>query len=167
MNNGFTTGLPPAMKPTEVLLGILDELGELAGYSAQCAAQSRKDSRRARKGATLRPGADTPLWSAVVEKARPHLRLRGAKAYLARVLNVPRQRVNDYFVSGTQMRGAKANLARVLNVPRQRVNDYFVSGTQMPDAERMLQVLLWLTAREAESRIPGGASAHVAGASVR
>ncbi len=114
-------GLPPQMRPVGAVIGILEELGALAVEQAQRAVQRRKDARRPRRGATLRPGEDTPLWTAVVEKMRPHLRVRGAKA----------------------------NLARVLEVPRQRVHDYFVSGTQMPDAERMIQVLLWLAAREA------------------
>ena len=109
------------MRPVGAVIGILEELGALAVEQAQRAVQRRKDARRPRRGATLRPGEDTPLWTAVVEKMRPHLRVRGAKA----------------------------NLARVLEVPRQRVHDYFVSGTQMPDAERMIQVLLWLAAREA------------------
>ena len=114
-------GLPVQMQSTEVLMRILDELSGLAAEHAQGAAQRRKEERRPRKGATLRPGEETPLWSAVVEKMRPHLRVRGAKA----------------------------SLARVLEVPRQRVHDYFVAGTQMPDAERMIHVLLWLAAREA------------------
>lgn len=120
MTNEFASGLPGQMKPVEVMFRILGELGAIAVEHAARAAQRRKDARRPRRGATLRPGDDTPLWTAVVEKVRPHLRVRGAKA----------------------------NLARVLEVPRQRVHDYFVSGTQMPDAERMIHVLLWLAARE-------------------
>jgi len=112
--------LPPQMGAVELMLGLLGELGSLAVEQAQRAAQRRKIARRPRRGSTLRPGDDTPLWNAVVEKVRP---------YLAK-------------------RGAKANLARVLEVPRQRVHDYFVTDTQMPDAERMIHVLLWLAARE-------------------
>jgi len=108
------------MRPLDSLIGLLGDLGALAVDHVQRAAQRRKDVRRPRRGSTLRPGDDTPLWSAVVEKVRPHLRVRGAKA----------------------------NLARVLEVPRQRVHDYFVTGTQMPDAERMIHVLLWLASRE-------------------
>ena len=118
-------GLPPQMWPVEIMVRLLTELGALAVEHAQRANQRRKEARRPRKGATLRPGDETPLWSAVVEKVRPHLRVRGAKA----------------------------NLARVLEVPRQRVHDYFVAGTQMPDAERMIHVLLWLAARETDGPV--------------
>jgi len=118
-------GLPPQPRSVEMIVGLLTELGALAVEHAQRANQRRKDARRPRKGATLRPGDETPLWSAVVEKVRPHLRVRGAKA----------------------------NLARVLEVPRQRVHDYFVAGTQMPDAERMIHVLLWLAARETDGPV--------------
>ncbi len=121
-------GVPVQLKSLEALLVILGELGGLAVEQAKNAAQRSKDARRPRKGATLRPGDETPLWSAVVKKMRPHLLVRGAKA----------------------------NLARVLEVPRQRVHDYFVAGTQMPDAERMLHVLLWLAARETDG--PAGVS---------
>jgi hypothetical protein len=103
-------------------------LAGLAVEQAQRAALRRKDARRPRKGATLRPGDETPLWSAVVEKMRAHLRVRGAKT----------------------------NLARVLEVPRQRVHDYFVAGTKMPDAERMIHILVWLAAREADGAVSGG-----------
>jgi len=107
-------------RSAEMLAGFFGELGLLAAEHAPRAAQRRTDARRSRKGATLRPGEDTPLWNAVVEKMRPHLRARGAKTHLA----------------------------RVLGVPSQRVHDYFVSGTQMPNAERLIHVLLWLAAQE-------------------
>jgi len=118
----MTTGvyIPSALRPLDSLIGLLGELGALAVEQAQEAAGRRREARRPRRGSTLRPGGETPLWNAVVAKVRPHLRTRGAKA----------------------------NLARVLEVPRQRVHDYFVTGTQMPDAERMIHVLLWLAARE-------------------
>lgn len=112
--------LPAGLRPLDSLIGLLEELGALAVEQGQRAAQRRREARRPRRGSTLRPGDETPLWNAVVTRVRPHL----AK------------------------RGAKANLARVLEVPRQRVHDYFVTGSQMPDAERMIHVLLWLAARE-------------------
>jgi hypothetical protein len=108
--------------PIEVLKALFEELGSLAAGHRQHVEQRRTEARRVRKGTTLRPGEDTPLWSAIVQKMRPHLRVRGCKA----------------------------GLARALGVPRQRVHDYFVAGTQMPDAERLLHILLWLAARETE-----------------
>jgi len=117
--------LPVQAQSLEVVMRILGELGALAVEHAQRASQRRKEARRPRKGATLRPGEETPLWSAVVEQMRPHLRVRGAKT----------------------------SLARVLEVPRQRVHDYFVAGTKMPDAERMIHILLWLASREAEGTV--------------
>jgi hypothetical protein len=44
---------------------------------------------------TLRPGLDTPLWNELVRQVRPHLRKRGSKAQLARLLGLPRQRLQD------------------------------------------------------------------------
>lgn len=44
---------------------------------------------------TLRPGSDTPLWNELVRQVRPHLRRYGAKAQLARLLGLPRQRLQD------------------------------------------------------------------------
>jgi hypothetical protein len=119
--------LPPQMRAVELMMGLLGELGALAVDEARRVAQRKREARRPRKGATLRPGDETPLWNAVVTKVRPHLRTRGAKA----------------------------NLARVLEVPRQRVQDYFVTGSQMPDAERMIHVLLWLASRETTDGVKG------------
>jgi hypothetical protein len=68
------------------------------------------------RGATLRPGADTPLWTALVEAVRPHLRARGEKT----------------------------RLARVLGLHPARLHEFFVARTAMPDAERTLFLLLWL-----------------------
>ncbi|MFH1497335.1 MAG: hypothetical protein ABII82_05860 [Verrucomicrobiota bacterium] len=78
------------------------------------------------RGRTLRPGNDTELWNALADHIEPMLA--------------------DY--------GAKANLARVLDVPRQRIHDYFVGRTQMPDAERLLHLLGWLVTRT-DSRTTG------------
>ena len=43
----------------------------------------------------MRPGTDTPLWNELVRRIRPHLHRRGSKAQLARLLGVPRQRLQD------------------------------------------------------------------------
>ena len=89
--------------------------------SASYAAQSIKAfqiGRRPKRGVTLRPGRETPLWNELRAQLRPHL--------------------HRY--------GTQANLARLLGLHRQRVNAFVTSRTQMPDAERTLQLLAWLAA---------------------
>ena len=97
-------------------------LGELileaAARTARHASRAFRISRRARRGATLRPGRDPPLWNELCDQLRPHL--------------------TKY--------GQQANLARLLGLPRQQVNAYVTGGSRMPDAERTLQLLVWLRA---------------------
>lgn len=108
----------PALDFTLDLAGILADAAEV---TARKLAKRRADRRRVRRGSTLRPGTATPLWNEVVVAARPFLRHRGEKV----------------------------KLGRFLGVPRQRINDYFVSRTACPDAERLLLLLQWLAARRA------------------
>lgn len=68
---------------------------------------------------TLRPGKETPLWNEVRAQLRPLLRKRGQQSVLARMLGLPRQRINA-FVTG---------------------------GGEMPDAERTLQLIIWIELR--------------------
>ncbi|MBX3736861.1 MAG: hypothetical protein KF715_09245 [Candidatus Didemnitutus sp.] len=68
------------------------------------------------RGATLRPGVETPLWLALREAVRGHLRSRGAKALLA----------------------------RELSLDPARMTEFFVNAQAMPDAERTLELLAWL-----------------------
>ena len=79
----------------------------------------RREARRPRikRGATLRPCDDTPLWNALIFLVGPRLRRRGARALLARELGVHRARIGEYF-------------------KRQ---------SAMPDAERTLRLLVWLS----------------------
>jgi hypothetical protein len=104
------------------LFGFADAIAELAKELAQNA-RKQADARRPRirRGATLRPGLDTPLWNAVVAMVHPVL----------------------------QRRGAKASLARELGVHRARIGEYFDDRSAMPDAERALRLLVWL-ARHAD-----------------
>ena len=87
-------------------------------------ARKRVDAKRprARRGATLRPGSETPLWNAVVAMTKPQL----------------------------GRRGARATLARELGVHRARIGEFFDKATAMPDAERALQTLV-LLARSARA----------------
>ena len=80
------------------------------------------------RGGTLRPGADTPLWRALVAAIRPRLRRHGAKALLR----------------------------HQLGVHRGRITEYFVKRTAMPDAERTLLLLEWLGRQRAHAAHPAG-----------
>ena len=62
--------------------------------AASRAADARRRRRTPKRGLTLQPGPDTPLWNELVRQVRPHLRKRGAKNQLARLLGVPRQRLH-------------------------------------------------------------------------
>lgn len=107
----------PGFNALFAFVDALDELAtELASEARKRAAPRRS---RVRRGATLRPGPDTPLWNALATMTQPAL----------------------------QRRGAKATLARELGVHRSRVSEYFSRRASMPDAERALQLLVWL-ARE-------------------
>jgi hypothetical protein len=104
------------------------KLGELillfAETIAHRTAQAYRIARSPRKGGTLRPGKDTPLWNELRAQLRPQLRKRGAQAYLG----------------------------RLLGLPRQRVHAYLTNGSQMPDAERTLQLIAWLVAAQTGQR---------------
>ena len=78
----------------------------------------RIEPQRVSRGATLRPGKETPLWNELRSQLRPYL--------------------GKY--------GQQVDLGRMVGLPRQRINAFITRGTQMPDAERTLQILLWLSA---------------------
>lgn len=102
--------------------------GELAlalfEAAAQTARLAAKEGRRLWshriRGRCLPPGVGTPLWNELLARATPHLRKRGTKAHLARLLGLPRQRLQDV------LKARKACL----------------------DAERTLWLLCWIAARE-------------------
>src|SRR5260221_12685318 len=107
------TSIPLSAWPLEAVLGAISA-------QARASARRRMARRRAgRSGTTIRSGADTPLWNKLVDEVRPLLKPRGEKA----------------------------QLARLLGVPRQSVNEYFVSRHRMPDAERVLLLQEWLRVR--------------------
>src|SRR5437764_1740847 len=62
--------------------------------AASRAMDARRRRRAPKRGLTLLPGADTPLWNELVRQVRPHLRKRGSKVQLARLLGLPRQRLH-------------------------------------------------------------------------
>lgn len=111
------------MIPTHPRLKTALALGAAVAASAEAAARAARHIRtratRRSRGGTLRPGPETPHWNELVAT------LRGLKW--------------NY--------GEKARLARILGVPRQRVDDYLVGKRSLPDAERTLILLHWLHAR--------------------
>jgi hypothetical protein len=121
--------IPPRLNLiAEPLVALFDGAVE----SARAAARERRRDRVRRQNArtgrchALQPGADTPLWNELVRRIRPHLRARGTKA----------------------------QLGRLLAVPRQRIHQCFVARTAMLDAERTMLVIGWMVAREG-GREPG------------
>lgn len=105
---------PASLRLTLTAVEILAEAAQLAAIKA--ANSVRPASKRRPRGATLRPGAETPLWSALVGEVRPLLRKRGARTLLA----------------------------RELGIHQSRVTEFFLRNHAMPDAERTLELLLWL-----------------------
>jgi len=86
----YPTTLPLARLPAELAV----ELFKAALAAASRAADARRRRRTPKRGLTLQPGPDTPLWNQLVRQVRPHLKKRGAKNQLARLLGVPRQRLH-------------------------------------------------------------------------
>jgi hypothetical protein len=112
------TNIAPFPKAVEIPAKLGELILEAAIAMAGQSRQAFRISARRRGGRTLRPGPDTPLWNELRLQLRPLLRKRGDQAYLARMLGLPRQRVNA-FITG---------------------------GGAMPDAERTLQLLAWIIA---------------------
>jgi hypothetical protein len=94
--------LPPRLHPLEDLVSLLSP-------AAKASARLRGLPRNP-GGATLRPGAATPLWNRLAAQVRPLLKRRGEKAQLARLLGVHRQAVNEFFGRGSRMPDAERTL---------------------------------------------------------
>jgi len=110
--------LPPQLDlPAELAVALM----EAAVKSIRRTLQEARRARQPRRGETLKPGTDTPIWNELATAVRAQLTRRGDKAKLGRVLGLPRQRVNELL----------------------RVRSY------LPDAERTLLLLVWLQARRA------------------
>jgi len=92
-----------------------------AGAAAQLTRKIKPARPRLSRGATLRPGAHTPLWNTLTATAAKLLRKRGDKAHLA----------------------------CVLGISRQRLHLLLTARTACPDAERTLLLLEWVKARKA------------------
>ena len=110
-----------------VPLGALNQLVPLADgliAAANASATTVRKLNRARRPSlryvALAPGADTPLWNELAAAVTRSLRGRGEKV----------------------------KLARLLGLSRQRLHVLLVAKTACPDAERTLQLLAWLQARQ-------------------
>ena len=106
---------------------MLDVISDLVLASIDHAAEAARQRAASRRrgsgiGDTLRPGPDTALWNALVERVKPLLGRYGSQALLA----------------------------RELNLPRQRVHDFIFAKSRMPDAERVLKILVWVIQQESE-----------------
>ena len=99
----------------------MDLAYDLVDVAVRAASEALKKKLRPprRRGRTLRPGLDTPMWNVL------------ADATLAKF----------------RRRGERARLARVLRLPRQRVTEMLRNRRHLPDAERTLMLLVWLHAR--------------------
>ena len=107
----------PAQLELPATLAVL--LMEAAVKSIRASIQQARRTRRPKRGETLKPGTDTPLWNELLAAVRSEL----------------------------TRRGEKARLARLLGLPRQRINDFLKRRSYLPDAERALLLLVWLQLR--------------------
>ncbi len=112
------TNSPYIPRLVELPIKLSELILEAAVAMAEQSSKAFRVSGRRRGGRTLRPGPETPLWNELRAQLRPLL----------------------------VKRGDQVRLARVLGLPRQRVNDFVTGGGAMPDAERTLQLLAWLLA---------------------
>ncbi len=99
-----------AYGPTPLPFSLVEDLIDAVAAAARRVPPSPSGRKAARRSLTLRPGPDTPLWNELVREVRPHLRKRGSKAQLARLLVVPRQRLNTCLKAGSACLDAERTL---------------------------------------------------------
>ncbi len=115
--------IPGRLRDLEPLIFLLEQAARATIQTAVKTGSKFKRRRQPKRGLTLSPGPDTPLWNELVKTV--HLNLR--------------------------RRGAKANLARYLGIHRQRLHVLIVSREACADAERTLMLLVWLLARRGQA----------------
>ncbi len=98
-----------SVKTLHLPVRLIALLAEAAAESARLARASLK-RRPPKRGLTLLPGADTPLWNELVRQVVPLLRQRGSKVHLARILGVPRQRLQVCLKARTAFLDAERTL---------------------------------------------------------
>ena len=92
------------------IVGLAEAILEEAWNRLREEKHTKKPERRARPGWTLKPGPDTPAWNELARQVASHLRKRGDKVKLARLLRVPRQRIHQLFVARTACADAERTL---------------------------------------------------------
>ncbi len=105
-------GDPPLL--IELIGKLIAAAAETAAEASRArAAEARRRQRPPWRGLTLRPGPATPLWNALVRALQPHLRQRGSKAQLARLLGLHRQRLHECLRAGSASLDAERTLLLV------------------------------------------------------
>lgn len=82
----------PSLGRLDLPAGLILILLEAADASVRLAVGKLK-RRPPKRGLTLQPGPDTPVWNELVKQSLPLLKKRGSKAQLARILGISRQRL--------------------------------------------------------------------------
>jgi len=106
MTDYYNFPIHPRMRP---MIDLIDLLADAAQESARYAAGKLK-RRPPKRGLTLLPGPDTPLWNELVRQVAPLLRKRGSNVHLARILGVPRQRLQVCLKARTAFLDAERTL---------------------------------------------------------
>ena len=89
MSLSFPHPIHPRLRPqVEIIEWLIDAAAESARRTA-----GKFKRRPPKRGLALQPGVDTPLWNELVRQVTPLLRKRGSKVHLARILGVPKQRL--------------------------------------------------------------------------
>lgn len=96
--------------PSPLPLALVEDLIDAAAAAARKLRQKSPRRDESGRNLTLRPGPDTPLWNELVRHVRPYLRKRGSKAQLARLLVLPRQRLNACLKAGSACLDAERTL---------------------------------------------------------
>ena len=103
--------------PAAFILMLLDE----SAQAVRRALHPPPPLRRPRPGGqTLQPGPDTPLWNELVRQVLPLLKRRGRKVHLARILGVPRQRLQVCLKAKSACLDAERTLLLLAWLARQR-----------------------------------------------
>ncbi len=82
------TSLGALQLPAELILALFEAADQAVRRSV-----GKYKRRPPKRGLTIQVGIDTPLWNELVRQVVPLLRKRGSKVHLARILGLPRQRL--------------------------------------------------------------------------